>query len=106
MVIEVGKFYKMKNDSMQEYGFAKGSPIFIVGSGFVPDSKTDAYKYRLVFVGAPVQDMHVKLEENGKPNGFTVDARNLSKVSKTVLAKLEANKEKDFGGQAEENKAN
>src|SRR3546814_7118088 len=84
MVIEVGKFYKMKNDSMQEYGFAKGSPIFIVGSGFVPDSKTDAYKYRLVFVGAPVQDMHVKLEENGKPNGFTVDARNLSKVSKTV----------------------
>ena len=105
MVIEVGKFYKMKNDSMAEYGFAKGDNVFIIGSGMVPNSKTDPYKYRLVFVGTPVTDGHVKLEENGKPNGYTVDARNLVKVTAPVLKKLEANKEADFGGQAEKDQA-
>lgn len=106
MVIKDGNFYKMKNDSLKEHGFSKGDPVFIIGSGFVPDSKTDPYKYRLVFVGAQVVDGHIKMEENGKPNGFAVDARNLSKLSKKILEKLEANKEADFGGQAQESQTN
>lgn len=97
MTIEVGKFAKLKNDSLAEYGFKKGDVMLLVGSGFVPDSKTDPYKFRLVFVGAPVKDGHIEMGENDKPNGYTVDGRNLKNVTKAELKKLEANKESDFG---------
>lgn len=102
MTIEVGKFAKMKNDSLSEYGINKGDTLMLVGSGFVPDSKTDPYKFRMLFVAAPVRDGHIELGDNGKPNGYTVDGRNLKKVTKVELKTLEANKEKDFGGQAEQ----
>lgn len=106
MVIEVGKFAKLKNDSLAEWGFHKGDFMLIVGSGFVPDSKSDPYKYRLVFVGAPVKDGHIEMGENDKPNGYTVDGKNLKKCSQAELKKLEANKEIDFGGKAEAVEAN
>jgi len=99
-MIEVGMFAKLKNDSLAEWGFHKGDFMFIAGSGFVPDSKTDPYKFRLVFIGCPVKDFHIK-EDDVQKGGYTVDARNLKKVTKTELKKLEANKEADFGGQAE-----
>lgn len=97
MVI-VGKFYKMKNDSMAEYGFPKGCPIYIGGSGFVPDSKNDPYKFRLVFVGVTVKDGHIAVGEKG----FTVDGKNLRKCTKRELSVLEANKDEDFRDQAAE----
>lgn len=100
MVVEVGKFYKMKNDSMLEYGFAKGEPIYVGGSGFVPDSKTDPYKFRLVFVGVKVEDNHIKVGDKG----FTVDGTNLSKCTKEQLVLLETNKDEDFRGQEEARK--
>ena len=106
MTIKVGQFAKMKNDSLAEYGINKGDFLLLVGSGFVPDSKADPYKYRLVFVGAPVKDGHVEIGENDKPNGYTVDGKNLRKVNKSELKKLEANKEADFGGIKQEEKAN
>lgn len=93
-MIEVGHFYRMKNNTLEEYGFAKGDPLFIVGSGFVPDSKTDPYKYRLVFVAAAVKDGHVQIGDKG----FTVDGKNLSKCTKIQLEYLEANRNEDFGG--------
>lgn len=105
-MIEVGQFAKMKNDSLVEYGINKGDFLLLVGSGFVPDSKTDPYKYRLVFVGAPIKDGHIQLAENQKPNGYTVDGRNLKKVSKVELKFLEKNKEEDFGGIKQEAEAN
>lgn len=101
MVIEVGKFAKLKNDTLLEHGFAKGDMFFIAGNGFVPDSKADPYKYRLMFIGAPVKDGHVTVEK-----GFTVDGKNLKLLPKKEEAKLQATKEEDFGGnQQEETKA-
>lgn len=91
-MIEVSKFYKMKNDSMSQYGFKKGDPVYIGGSGFVPDSKTDPYKFRLVFVGVSVVDNHILVGERG----FTVDGKNLRKCTKGELEILEKNKDEDF----------
>lgn len=102
MSIEVGKFAKMKNGSLEQYGIHKNDVLLLVGSGFVPDSKTDPYKFRMVFVGAPVIDGHIQMGDNGKPNGYTVDGRNLKKVTKAELKTLEANKEEDFGGKTED----
>lgn len=99
MVIKVGDFVKMKNDSLAEYGINKDDKMFLVGSGFVPDSKTDPYKFRMVFVGAPIKDGHIEIGDNDKPNGYTVDGRNIKRVTKVELKILEANKEADFGGQ-------
>lgn len=96
-MVEVGKFYKLKNDSLKEHGFLRNDPVFIGGSGFVPDSKVDPYKFRLVFVGVKVKDNHIVVGENG----FTVDGKNLRKCTKPELAVLEANKEKDFGEKQE-----
>lgn len=96
-MIEVGKFYKMKNDSMKDYGFNTGDPVYIGGSGFVPDSKADPYKFRLVFVGVKVNDNHIEVGNSG----FTVDGKNLRKCTKPELAILEKNKEEDFGNKQE-----
>lgn len=101
MVIEVGKFAKLKNDSLVDFGFNKGDVFFIAGNGFVPDSKADPYKYRLMFIGAPVKDGHITTEK-----GFTVDGKNLKHVVAKEEAKLQATKEEDFGGKAEADKAN
>ena len=98
-MVEVGKFYKMKDDSLQEYGVSKGDHLYIGGSGFVPDSPSDPYKYRLVFVGVKTKDHHVIIGDQG----FTVDARNLSKCNKKDLELLERYKEEDFGGQENPN---
>lgn len=97
-MIEVGKFYKMKNNSLEEYGFNKGDPVFIGGSGFVPDSKTDPFKFRLVFVGVKVEDGHIKVGESG----FTIDGKNLRKCTKPELIALEKNKEEDFANQQDQ----
>jgi hypothetical protein len=102
MAFEIMQFVKLKNDSLEEYGFKTGDIMYLVGNGFVHDSKIDPYRFRMLFVGAPVKDGHIQLEGNGKPNGYTVDARNLKKVTKPELKKLEAIKEADFGGQTAE----
>jgi hypothetical protein len=94
-MIEVYNFYKLKNDSMKEWGFSKNDPVFIGGSGFVPDSKTDPFKFRLVFIGVKVEDGHIKVGESG----FTIDGKNLSKCNKQELTILEKNKEEDFANQ-------
>jgi hypothetical protein len=72
--------------------------VFIGGSGFVPDSKTDPFKFRLVFVGVKVEDGHIRVGESG----FTIDGKNLSKCNKPELAILEKNKEEDFANQQDQ----
>jgi hypothetical protein len=100
MVVEVGKFSKVKTSSLTEHGINKGDVVYIAGSGFVPDSKTDPYKYRLTFVACKTDGY--KIDSSG---GFTIDARNLSKVNQKELAKYEEAKEELARAKAAEKEA-
>lgn len=99
MVIQVNDFAKVVNDEgLVEYGINVGDHIYVSGSGFVPVSKADPYKYRLIFVAARL-DAGGHIQTDG---GFTIDGKSLKKATKPVTTKLLAIRDKDFAPDEEQ----
>lgn len=94
MTFKVGDFAAV-NQTLKEYGFIEGAPVYIAGQGFVPIEGSDGYDFRQIFVICKTADGHVDASQ-----GFTADPKNLIELDDhTKEALMQAYKEDFDGGQ-------
>jgi hypothetical protein len=93
VTFKVGDFAAV-NQTLEEYGFIDGAPVYIAGQGFVPIEGSDGYDYRQVFVICKTKDGHVDVEGGG----FTADPKNLIELTDHVKEALLQAYEEDFQG--------
>jgi hypothetical protein len=90
-MFEIGDFVAV-NNTLEEYGFVEGMPVYIAGQGFVPIEGSDGYDFRKVFVIVKTKDGHIDLPSGG----FTADPKNLIELTDHVKEALVAAYHEDF----------